>query len=119
MRNLPVYHLAEHIQHDHAVIGMGGPACGHSTRKIAGGYRIDGRTADTRLGVGVFGIQATRAHEAVFATCAFGPNGTGLHVARAVEQRFMSIIFQLFQHLQSGRTCGHLAQIQFLCFLFF
>ena len=85
MRNPAVHHLSEHIQHSHAVIGMGGAARGHGTRKITGRYGIDGRAANAGFRVRVPGVQPARTHEAVFAACAFGPDGTGFHVARPME----------------------------------
>ncbi len=83
--DLALDHIAEDVQHGHAVVVVAGRSGGDHAAEVARLDGIDGGPADTHLAIGILGIHPAGSHEAVFATGRIGTDGAGLHVDRPVK----------------------------------
>ncbi len=59
---VPIDYFPEHVQHTHAVVGMGRSSGGHHSGKIASHNGINSSAAYANLSVRVFGVQSAWAH---------------------------------------------------------
>ncbi len=116
--DVAVDHLAEEIEHAHAVVGVGGAAGGDEAGEVAGLDRIDGGPADPDLGVRVAGVQAAGTHEAVLAAGRLGADRAGLHAHGALEGGFDPVFAGFDQHLGRRIAGGQFTGFGHLLVLF-
>jgi hypothetical protein len=67
--DMTIDHFPEEVQHAHAVVCVGCAAARHHAPEIPGLDRVNRRSADADLGVGIFGVQPARTHCTVLAAC--------------------------------------------------
>ncbi len=112
--DMAVDHLAEEVQHAHAVVGVGGAAGGDEPGEITGLDGVDRGAADTHFGIGVARVQAAGAHEAVLAAGRLRANGAGLHAVGALEGGFDAVAPGFREHLGRGVTDGEIPGVRHL-----
>ena len=117
--DIPFDHLPKHIEHAHAMVGVGSRSARHHTGKIAGANGVDGGTANTHARIGVACVEPAGPHETMLAAGRLRTDRAGLHVESSLEGIFLAVGCHLLEHLQGGLTGGGVPIIDFLDFLAF